>query len=223
MRRLPRRTTSRGDRSFPDTSPRVARRAGLLGRAVLVAAAFGLLACSTHYTTAAPRSGATTLYQISEPQALQLAHRALLETFPSRKVTPIVGPTRGFSTTYRMMLGSYSQQILVISMEGVAATRARVVGVSFEVSGSGTAMISGSSKNRALFRRVVALADATGTRVSVAGARSASFGIPAPAARETGSPADVEIRLRELRRLYERGLITWDQLQAKQKQILEDL
>jgi hypothetical protein len=191
-------------------------------RAICAAAVVGLLACSTHYTTARSSGGATPIYKMSDARALEIAHRALVEAFPSRKVTHLEGPTWSFSTTYRLLLDTYSQQVLVVPMEGLAPDRSRVRGFVFDVSGSGTAIFTGSSKNRRLFKRVQELADATGTRILVTNATRVPFR-PQGSEASQGDSSDVERRLRNLRDLLNQGLIAPEQFEAKQKEILGDL
>ena len=96
-----------------------------------------------------------------------------------------------------------------------------VRGFVFDVSGSGTAVISGARKNEALFRRVMELADDAGERVKVHDPKNVPF-------EQTHSGAEAtdtgnESRLRELRRLYDAGLITQDQFDRKQQEVLDDL
>jgi hypothetical protein len=190
--------------------------------ALAVFSVTGLLACSTYFTTAESRENGTLIYQISDRQALEIAHRALVEAFPSRNVTKLEGPTWGFSTTYRNFLDTYSQQVLVMPLEGLAPDGSRVRGVAFDVSGSGTTFISGQTKNRGLFKRVRVLADATGTRVFVVNPTPVSFRSEKASPSALGS-TDVEDRLRNLRDLLDQGLITPDQFESKQQEILDDL
>jgi hypothetical protein len=190
--------------------------------AIACGAMLFLVACSTHNTTARLRNGDISIYQMSEVEALEIAHRALVESFPSRKITNLEGPTWGFSTTYRMALDTYSQQVLVLPMEGFAPDGSRIRGMTFDVSGSGSAFISGSSKNRELFRRVQQLADATGTQSFVVNSVPVSFRAE-DSRPSTIESTDVEDRLRNLRSLLDQELITPEQFEAKQNEILDDL
>jgi hypothetical protein len=181
-----------------------------------------VVGCATHYTTSKPSGQVTPIYVMEDAQALALAHRALAEAFPSRKITSLEGPSWGFSTTYRILLDTYSQQVLVVPLEGTDPGGRRVRGFAFEVSGSGTAVISGSSKNRGLFKRIRRLADATGTRLLVANPTPVAFRPPGSGPVHA-EEADIEQRLRRLRSLRDQGLINSEQFEAKQKEILDGL
>jgi hypothetical protein len=79
-----------------------------------------------------------------------MAHWAIASTFPNRKITVLDGPTRGYSTYFRIMLDTYSQQILIFPAIGIKQNGEEVKGYYFEVSGSGTTVIGRQKKCRAL-------------------------------------------------------------------------
>lgn len=191
---------------------------------LLVVVLYGLLmqACSTHYTTSQRDEGATPIYALDQSQALAIAHQALIESFPGRKVTGLEGPIQGFATSYRILLDTYSQQVVVLPLEGVGPSGEITRGYAFDVSGSGSAILTGTAKNRGLFRRVRDLAEATGTRVLVTNPRPVST---SEGSRSSAGPDEAEAsrRLRELKELRRQELISEEQLERKQREILEDL
>jgi hypothetical protein len=189
-------------------------------RYIWVAIAVGLAACSSHHSTIREeRSGAARLFILTRAEALQIAHNALSESFPGRKITTIEGPPPGYVTTYRIMLDTYSQQVLAVPAIGVDASGHEVRGYYFEVSGSGTAVISGRVKNNDLFERVEGLALRAGRATSVSSwrpdldTRSSDASEPHPS-----GTAD---RLRELESLRKQGLISPREYETKRAQILD--
>jgi hypothetical protein len=202
---------------------RNARHLATLGAAALFVGA----ACSSHHSTLRKdSSGSEVIYQISQAEALQLAHHALAEKFPGRKITEIKGPPAGYSTSYRMALDTYSQQVIAVPGIGLDSSGNERRGYYFEVSGSGTAVVSGRAKNAELFDRVRELAEQSGRPARVTnlrtdyrqGDKSDSPIIPAPEIRATATT-----RLRELEQLRREGLISESEYQVKRAKILEGL
>jgi hypothetical protein len=116
------------------------------------------LGCSTHYSTLkSDFPGQGRIYRLSEPEALYVAHNALVELFPGRQITEIEGPTRGYHTYIRFVLDTHSQQVLAVPAVGLDAQGQEVHGYWFEVSGSGSAFIQGGYKNSQLFDRVTSI------------------------------------------------------------------
>jgi hypothetical protein len=204
-----------------------------LNRKVPIAGALVALAisanvgCSSHYSTVREgASGPVTLYRVSRAEALQFAHNALSVMFPGRKITEIQGPPSGYSTSYRMMLDTYSQQVVAVPATGIDPSGLEVRGYYFEVSGSGTAVISGRVKNSELFDRVKELAERSGrpTRVTAWRIDYRSEDVsqpPRPPVPENRSPAAA--RLRELEQLRRDGLISEDEYRTKRAKILDEM
>jgi hypothetical protein len=196
---------------------------------VLAALAIGVNGgCSSHHSTVRPEApgAAVTLYRISRAEALQLARNALSEMFPGRKITVIQGPPSGYATSYRMMLDTYSQQILAVPALGIDPSGVEVRGYYFEVSGSGTAVISGRVKNSELCDRVKEIGERSGrpTRVTAWRTDYGSEDVSQPAqppVPEIRSPAAA--RLRELEQLRRDGLISEDEYRAKRAKILDEM
>lgn len=134
---------------------------------------FALLAtgCSQSQSTASGGTpGRERIYRLSGDEALAIAQTTILRAFPGRRVEPIEGPIRGFSTYTRMMLDTFTQQILVIPVRGNAPTGEMIDGYSFEVSGSGTSG-SGAIRNDSFFDLLQSELDRTGTAVNVTNMR----------------------------------------------------
>ena len=96
----------------------------------------------------------------------------------------------------------------------------------FGVSGSGTAILSGTAKNRGLFLRVIKLANATGTRIAVSNATSDSMQIAAPSEDGDATPSvagspSTRGWLVELRSLKEDGLNSETEYEAKRQAIID--
>lgn len=183
--------------------------------------------CSSHHSSLRQdSSGAATIYQLSGIEALQLAHNALSEMFPGRKITEIQGPPAGYVTSYRMMLDTYSQQVLAIAAIGIDGSGNEVRGYYFEVSGSGTAIVSGRIKNSDLFDRVRQLAEQSGRPTQVRTWRpDYSVQKPPDLPRDRGLEpgGSAASRLRELEHLRRDGLISEEEYRAKRAKIIEGL
>ena len=114
--------------------------------------------------------GRERIYRLSDDEALAVAQTTILRAFPGRRVEPIDGPIRGFSTYTRMMLDTFTQQILVIPVRGIAPTGETIEGYSFEVSGSGTSG-SGALRNDNLLNLLQRELNRTGTAAEVTNTR----------------------------------------------------
>jgi hypothetical protein len=120
---------------------------------LLVVAVLPVSGCfSTHNTTLAAESGeGHVIYRLSEEQAFNIAAKAFAEVMPSASLFDITGSTRGYQATYRVVVSTYSQEVFVVPAIGTDAKGLEVHGYWFDVSGSGSAGITGSAKNRELY------------------------------------------------------------------------
>jgi hypothetical protein len=203
---------------------------------------FGLLlcamllgACSHRTTLERPDSeGGQVIYRLSEEQAFRIARDAFADLLPNRKLFDVTGAQRGYWTTYRFGLDRYSQRVLVIPGVGTDAGGNEVHGYWFDVSGSGSAPITGGAKNRALFRHIRDAADATGSATVVTGLRQGRYETDGhvwlaggrPASRVVSAPiasAGAPEKLRQLKTMRDEGLLSDDEYEAKRRQVLERL
>jgi hypothetical protein len=203
--------------------------------ASVILATLPLAGCSTHNTTLA-RGDGQVIYRISEEQAFTMTLDAFAEVLPKQSLFDITGPRRGYQSTFRMMLDTYSQKVLVIPAVGIDAKGREVHGYWFDVSGSGTAGISGSAKNRELHRRLQEALDATGTAVGITNLREGRYETDGRAYRAQGRDAseagpkarplpssgpNAAEQLRELKKMHDEGLITREEYEAKRRTILD--
>ena len=187
-----------------------------------------LVGCSTHFTTLQQENAkGSVIYQLPEDRAFQMAHGVITSSFPNRKITEIEGPMRGYSTYSRILIDTYSQQIMVCPAIGTKENGEDIKGYYFEVSGSGTS-INGRQENVDMYEQLnKALAD-TGTGVVVTNVRLAKYEAEKKISTDgnqrqsqetiTKSPAEV---LRELSQLHRDGIITDSEFEAKRKEILQ--
>ena len=195
-----------------------------------------ILGCTHNTTLVRPDSGGgQVIYRLSEEQAFTIARSAFADLLPDRKLFDITGAQRGYWTTYRFALDTFSQRVLVIPAIGTDASGHEVRGFWFDVSGSGSAPIAGGAKNRALFHHIQGAADATGTataitslregryetdgRALLAGGRLASEVASVAPVASTGTPD----KLRQLKAMRDEGLISDDEYETKRRQVLERL
>jgi len=187
-----------------------------------------LSGCSTHFTTLHhDNENSLVIYQLPEEQVFQMAHWAIASTFPNRKITVIEGPTRGYSTYFRILLDTYSQQILILPAIGTKQDGEEVKGYYFEVSGSGTTVI-GRQKNVDLYAKLNKALSDTEKGVVVTKIKLTKYEAdskipieetPHPSQnKKTKSPTEL---LRELNQLHKEGIISDEEFEAKKKEILQ--
>jgi hypothetical protein len=192
--------------------------------------------CSTHFSTLQPDgSKEQIIYAVPEEQAFQIAHGSLTSTLPGRKIEVIDGPVRGYSTYFRFVLDTYTQQVLVHAAQGTDALGKKVRGYYFEVSGSGSSFVQGRAKNVELFERLSEAARATGKGIAVTSVEriqytNAKRRIDGGKLEKNASSAtsgtnkdDVLNRLEQLKGLRDRGVITEEEFEAKKKELLNRL
>jgi len=192
--------------------------------------------CSTHFSTLQPEgSKEKIIYAVPEEQAFQIAHGTLAATLPGRKIEVIDGPVRGYSTYFRFVLDTYTQQVLVHAVQGTDALGKKVRGYYFEVSGSGSSIVQGRAKNVQLFERLVEAAKATGKGIAVTsvehiGYTNAKWRLGQGEMERNTSPAttgakndDVLDSLERLKGLRDRGVITDEEFESKKKELLNRL
>ena len=114
-----------------------------------------LVGCSTYFSTLQPKgSNEKVIYQISEKEAFKLAFQAMATNLPNTPITDITDSVRG----YRALLGfgggfdTYTQQVLVFPASGIDENGVERKGFYFEVSGSGSAIVTGRQKNKKIFK-----------------------------------------------------------------------
>lgn len=192
--------------------------------------------CSTHFSTLQPEgSKEQIIYAVPEEEAFQIAHGSLAATLPGRKIEVINGPVRGYSTYFRFLLDTYTQQVLVHAAQGTDALGKKVRGYYFEVSGGGTSIVQGRAKNVELFERLAESANATGKGIAVTGIErigytNAKWHLGEGELEKSILPAasgaakdDILNSLERLKGLRDRGVITEEEFEAKKKELLNRL
>src|SRR5688572_14040749 len=91
---------------------------------ILSIASVFLVGCSTHFSTMSQAPG-QTIYRMSQDQALQIAHRAIAQVLPGNVISGVSGPSPGYKATSRMMLDTYSQQVVAVPATGLDDNRPR--------------------------------------------------------------------------------------------------
>jgi Short C-terminal domain len=176
------------------------------------------------------------IYRFSEEQAFTLVIDAYADILPKQSLDDITGARRGYESTWRWGLDTYSQKTLVVPAIGTDQTGREVRGYWFEVSGGGSSG-SGRSKNLDLFRRLKTALDATGAAVVVTNLREGRYetdgraylggsrdarDVAASRPRAPSAPkSTVADQLRELKTLRDQNLISDQEYEAKRRQILD--
>lgn len=176
-------------------------------------------ACSSHYSTLRQEEGEqATIFAMDDDLAFQLAYEAMAETLPGRKIDEVHGRARGYFTTFRFALDTYSQQVLVFPVVGRTAAGEGVHGCYYEVSGSGSSFVQGRAKNGELFDRLKEKAHQYGNPTVVEDVTPRDYQMT-PAAGGTS----VSQRLAALKQMLDDGLINEKDYQAKKADLLREL
>lgn len=185
-----------------------------------------LAACSTHYSTLEdPSSKQAVLYTMSENEALELAHSTIVASFPGRVITTLDGPTKGYSTYTRVLLDTYSQQILVIPAIGKAASGDPVEGYYFEISGSGSSG-TGMMRNHAFAESLRTSLARSGKGVPVTEVQirqpTATAAEPSQPPASTSTDAqDPLAQIERLKALLDKGAITPQEYETKKAELMK--
>jgi hypothetical protein len=177
--------------------------------------------CSTKFTTSDSENG-TILYTLEEKEAFKIAHHAMLDVLPGRKITILDGPTKGYSTYFRFVLDTYTQQILVLPASGIDQTGKHIFGYYYEVSGSGSSIVQGRAKNVALFETLNRNLQETNTAVIVTHLQNENYtsSISIDLSKENNDAFD---KLERLKDLYDQGILTEEEYLKKKLALLEKI
>ena len=200
---------------------------------LVILCSFFLSGCSTNFSTLQPdNSSKQIIYAVPEEQAFQIAFSALGQVLPGREITDIEGPVKGYSATFRFLLDTYSQQVIVIPASAKDEEGKTVRGYYYEVSGSGSSIVQGRAKNVRLFDVISSTAKSTGKAVLVSGARREAY-VGArwkqgesrnesltPTTRSDGNP-DSLTQIERLKQLRDQGTITEEEFQRKKRELLD--
>ena len=192
-----------------------------------------LTGCSTNFSTLQPENSANqVIYSVSEEQAFQIAFSSLTQVLPGKEITDIDGPVKGYLATFRFILDTYSQQVMVIPVSAKDAEGKTVRGYYFDVSGRGSSVVQGRAKNVELFETISSSAKATGKAVFVSnvnrepytGARwkQGDAGKTSPTlAPKPEVGTDALALIERLKQLRDHGVITDKEFEDKKKELLE--
>lgn len=185
-----------------------------------------LSGCASSFTTAeiltrGSKPSGIKAYAITPAEALQIAHTAIVETFPGRKITAIKGGPWGYSTYTRVVLDTYNQQVLVKTFQGEKPDGKTARGIVFEVSGNGTSG-SGRIRNGTFFEHLRSIADQTGSAIALLNAREVAFEIEGENKGRDRRSGPTE-RLAELKKALEEGLISQQEFESKRQEILRSM
>jgi len=185
--------------------------------------------CGSMYSTLqADGSSKQIIYELPEEQAFQVAFGSITQVFPGYEITEVDGPVRGYTTTFRFVLDTYTQQVMVVPAAGKAADGRAIRGYYFEVSGRGSSIIQGRVKNAELFDTVSKAAQATDKAIAVSELSRASYtgarwkqGEQGPTKR--AGESDVFSQIERLKQLRDSGAITNEEFARKRKELLDRL
>jgi Short C-terminal domain len=185
--------------------------------------------CGSMYSTLqAEGSSKQIIYELPEEQAFQVAFGAITQVFPGYEIIEIDGPLRGYTTTFRFVLDTYTQQVMVVPAVGKAVDGRAIHGYYFEVSGRGSSVVQGRVKNAELFDTVSKAAQATNKAIAVSELSRASYagarwkqGEKGPTKR--AGESEVFSNIERLKQLRDSGAITDEEFARKRKELLDRL
>ena len=189
--------------------------------------------CTTSFSTLrSDNSPKQIIYDIPEEQAFQIAFAALGKVLPGNEITDIDGPLKGYSASFRFLLDTYSQQVMVIPAIASGEGGKTAQGYYYEVAGHGSSIVQGRAKNVRLFDVISSTAKSTGKAVLVSGARREAY-VGArwkqgesrnesltPTTRSDGNP-DSLTQIERLKQLRDQGTITEEEFQRKKRELLD--
>ena len=183
-------------------------------------------ACSTHFDTSKREAvDGRTIYRLSQEQAFAIAYNSIVTVLPSRKITEINGAVRGYETYFRFVLDTYTQVVMVIPARGTTSDGEVIDGFYFEISGSGSSG-QGRMKNVKLRDTVQADLDELNVAAVVAKVEGRPYATEeeAKAAEPAGAAnKPTKERLKELKDLYDQGVITEDEYNSQRAKIIDSL
>jgi uncharacterized lipoprotein len=121
---------------------------------IFICVLFLLSGCSSTNTTLRDQSGSMVIHKLSEEDALRIVRLAITSVLPNRTITTFETPYKGYFTTFRFGLDTYSQRIYAIPVEGETSAGKKIKGFYFEVSGEGSSIVQGRMKNTELFNKL---------------------------------------------------------------------
>lgn len=120
-----------------------------------------ILGCSTKYSSLDEKNndGRKIAYIATKQDLMNDAELGMIRAFPGRTLTKIDGEKAfGFSTWTRVLLDTFSQQIVFFQVKGINDAGEEVDAYAFEISGSGTSG-TGAMRNKKFAKEIRALLD----------------------------------------------------------------
>lgn len=206
----------------------------------VVVLALAVAGCASAGTTLQPTTGSDqgqVLYRISEEQAFTVAIEAYAQLYPKQSLDDIVeGRLRGYNADERSWVDWWSHRLLIVPAVGRRPDGTEVRGYWYDYSGSGT-LFPTEKRRTGLLSLIRERLVAGGSAVTVTSIREGTYETDGKAylgmkrdARDVRSTQQqpkahrsTEERLRDLKSLLDKGLITDDEYQVKRRSILEGL
>ena len=145
---------------------------------------------------------------------------------PGRKITILDGQVKGYTTYFRFVLDTYTQQILIYRASGQNTKGEKIFGYYYEVSGSGSSFVQGRAKNVKLFETLNSSLKSTNSAVSITGLKKENYLTNNPTQfllNPKGSKNEIYDNLEKLKKLYEDGVITENEYKQEKKELLDEL
>jgi hypothetical protein len=125
--------------------------------AVVISLGMMLSSCSSTMTMAGSGSdrASALMFPLTEQQADRILATAMTSEFAGSPISRVEFPNKGYQATIRFALDSHSIVAYMISANGVTPAGETVSGYYFEVSNSGTMPLSGGTRARNLYERLI--------------------------------------------------------------------
>ena len=115
---------------------------------VLAVTIVGLAGCATRHSSLDATGGVPAMAYIGDQEEMLAdIQLTILELFPGRKMEPIEGQIKGYTTYTRVLLDTYTQQAVLVPTKVTTPEGEVVQGYALDVSGSGTSG-TGLSRNK---------------------------------------------------------------------------
>lgn len=140
-----------------------------MGRAVAVGCLLVVAGCSGELKNNDLSDGnrVGSIYPISQQQAVESIRLAIVAASPSSEVAPIGSPPKGYIVTVRFGMDTHTITAMAFPQSGTASDGARRVGYSFQVSHSGSMLLTGPARADSIFQKINEFAAATIAPIAV--------------------------------------------------------
>lgn len=202
-----------------------------------------LMACSAHRTSISEDGSESIIYDADESKVFNIVYSSIQEVFPEEKISVITAPVRGYITKFLappLYADWFTHKILVHRGAGIDSNGNKATGYWLEVSGNGSSFLQGQAKNKAVYETILRHLNTSTQKRYVTSITPAEYTVPqenfyirgadtleGDGARvimtQQGGDASKQTqaeKLRDLKKLYDDGVLSDEEYQTTKSKIL---